>query len=44
LLIVPSVVTGGRDTNVVVNPDHPHATRIAIGTEQPVHLDPRFFG
>jgi RES domain-containing protein len=31
LLIVPAVVTGGRDANVVVNPDHPHAARIAVG-------------
>ncbi len=26
LLFVPSVVTAGRDTNVVVNPDHPYAS------------------
>jgi len=43
LLIVPSVVTGGRDTNVVVNPDHPDATRISVGPETPVALDPRLF-
>ena len=44
LLIVPSVVTGGRDTNVVVNPDHPEAARILVGPEKPVTLDPRLFG
>lgn len=43
LLIVPSVVTGGRDTNVVVNPDHPDAARISVGPETPVTLDPRLF-
>ena len=43
LLIVPAVVTGGRDTNVVVNPEHPDAARIAIGPELPVTLDPRLF-
>ncbi len=43
LLIVPSVVTGGRDTNVVVNPDHPDAERISVGPETPVTLDPRLF-
>ena len=44
LLFVPSVVTGGRDTNAVVNPDHPDAARIAVGPEAPVALDPRLFG
>lgn len=44
LLIVPSVVTGGRDTNVVVNPDHPDAARISVGAELKVTLDARLFG
>lgn len=44
LLIVPSVVTGGRDTNVVVNPNHPDAARISIGPETPVTFDRRLFG
>jgi RES domain-containing protein len=44
LLIVPSVVTAGRDTNVVVNPEHADAARISVGPETPVDLDPRFFG
>lgn len=44
LLFVPSVVTAGRDTNVVVNPDHPDAARISVGAETPVALDPRLFG
>jgi RES domain-containing protein len=44
LLFVPSVVTAGRDMNVVVNPDHPDATRIAVGPETPVALDRRLFG
>lgn len=44
LLLVPSVVTGGLDTNVVVNPDHPDATLIEVGHEAPVRLDPRLFG
>jgi RES domain-containing protein len=43
LLFVPSVVTAGRDTNVVVNPGHPDAARISIGPETPVALDPRLF-
>jgi RES domain-containing protein len=44
LLVVPSVVTGGRDTNVVVDPAHPDAAHISAGPETPVALDPRFFG
>lgn len=44
LLIVPSVVTAGRDTNVVVNPDHPDAGRIKVGPETAVSLDRRLFG
>lgn len=44
LLLVPSVVTAGLDTNVVVNPDHPDAAHIEVGEEAPVSLDPRLFG
>jgi RES domain-containing protein len=44
LLFVPSVVTGGLDVNVVVNPDHPDAARIEIGDENAVRLDTRLFG
>lgn len=43
LLIVPSVVTGGRDMNIVVNPDHSDAARISVGPETPVTLDSRLF-
>jgi RES domain-containing protein len=44
LLIVPSVVTGGRDINVVVNPGHPDAARISVGPETPAKFDWRLFG
>jgi RES domain-containing protein len=44
LLVVPSVVTAGRDANVIVNPDHPDAARISVGAETPVALDRRLFG
>ncbi len=44
LLFVPAVVTAGRDTNAVVNPAHPDATRIVVGPETAVALDPRLFG
>ncbi len=43
LLIVPSVVTGGSDLNVVVNPDHPDSARISVGPERAVALDKRLF-
>jgi RES domain-containing protein len=44
LLLVPSAVTAGRDTNVVVNPDHPDAVRILVGPETELGLDRRLFG
>jgi RES domain-containing protein len=44
LLITPSVVTAGRDTNVVVNPGHPEAAHISVGPETPVRRDRRLFG
>jgi RES domain-containing protein len=44
LLIVPSVVTGGRDENVVVNPAHPDSSRVRVGAERAVRMDPRIFG
>ena len=43
LLLVPSVVTAGRDANVVVNPDHPDSMRILVGPETAVSLDRRLF-
>jgi len=43
ILFVPSVVTAGRDTNVVVNPDHPDASRILVGPETSVALNGRLF-
>ncbi len=44
LLVVPSVVTAGRDSNVVVNPEHPDANLISVGPERAVALDRRLFG
>jgi len=41
-LLVPSAVTG-IDRNLVVNPSHPGAARIAVGAEQPVRWDQRLF-
>jgi len=44
LLLVPSAITAGLDTNAIINPDHPDAARITIGPETPLTLDPRLFG
>ena len=44
LLLVPSVVTAGQDTNVVVNPNHPDSANIVVGPETPLALDRRLFG
>jgi hypothetical protein len=41
---VPSVVTAGRDSNVVVNPAHPDAARILVGPETAAAIDRRPFG
>lgn len=41
---MPSVVTAGRDTSVVVNPNHPDTVKIVVGAETPVVLDRRLFG
>jgi RES domain-containing protein len=43
LLFVPAVVTAGRDTNAVLNPAHPDATRILVGPETAVARNPRLF-
>jgi len=44
VLVVPSVITGGLDTNAIVNPDHPDAARIMVEDERTLPLDPRLFG
>ncbi len=44
LLLVPSVVTAGRDTNAIVNAEHAETARIHVGPETDVALDRRLFG
>lgn len=41
VLLVPSVVTGGRDLNAMVNPRHPLFPSMVVGPEEPVFWDPR---
>lgn len=43
VLLVPSVVSAGLDSNAVVNPLHPDAARITVSAEQPVRWDGRLF-
>lgn len=44
ILLVPSVVTNGRDTSAVINPAHPDAEKIVVEAEARVSLDVRLFG
>ena len=41
ILIVPSAVTNGMESNVLLNPDHPEFARITASQPQPVQWDPR---
>ena len=40
-LIVPSAVTAGLESNVLINPDHPEFRRITSSEPKPVQWDPR---
>jgi RES domain-containing protein len=44
VLLVPSVVTRGLDSNAMLNPRHPDFARIAVSQGQPVQWDGRLFG
>ncbi len=43
VLLVPSVITHGRERNVVINPEHPDFSQITASTPEPVDWDRRFF-
>jgi RES domain-containing protein len=43
VLRVPSVITRGRDTNLVFNPAHPQFSLITHGVAEPVYWDVRLF-
>ena len=43
VLVVPSIVTGGVETNVLFNPAHPDFGMILAGDPKPVLWDSRFF-
>ena len=42
VLMTPSVVTGGRERNVLINPRHADFIRIVAGAPEDVRWDPRF--
>lgn len=43
VLLVPSVVLQGRESNVLINPAHPEFARITAGEPEPVMWDTRLF-
>jgi RES domain-containing protein len=43
VLLAPSVVTDGREHNVLINPEHPDFSRIISGKPQELHWDRRLF-
>lgn len=43
VLLVPSAVTGGREHNVLINPEHSEFARIMAGKPQDLRWDTRFF-
>jgi RES domain-containing protein len=43
VLLVPSVVTGGRERNVLINPEHPDSRLITATRPEPVRWDRRLF-
>lgn len=43
VLVVPSVVTGGVETNILINPLHPDFDKIETSQPRPVRWDSRFF-
>ena len=43
VLRVPSVITQGREFNVVLNPEHPDFEMLQAGTPEIVHWDARLF-
>jgi RES domain-containing protein len=43
VLLVPSVVTRGRERNLLLNPDHPSFHQISTSKPQPVDWDERLF-
>jgi len=43
ILRVPSVITNGRENNIVFNPAHPEFALVKAGDPEPVHWDARLF-
>lgn len=43
VLQVPSVITEGREQNILINPLHPSFSSISAGTPEEIHWDTRLF-
>jgi len=43
ILRVPSVITEGRENNILVNPLHPQFSKITVTTPEDIHWDIRLF-
>ncbi len=43
ILRVPGVITGGRESNLLINPLHPQFRLISAGAPEPVYWDRRLF-
>lgn len=43
LLLVPSLVSGGLERNVLINPAHPDRSQIVVSNPRDVHWDRRLF-
>jgi len=44
VLLVPSVITEGRENNVLINPLHPQFSKISVSEAEHIHWDSRLFG
>jgi RES domain-containing protein len=43
VLRAPSVITEGRENNILINPLHPHFSKISVSEPEHIHWDSRLF-
>jgi RES domain-containing protein len=44
VLVVPSIVTGGVESNIIINQQHPQFALLEASVPKKVEWDPRLFG
>jgi RES domain-containing protein len=44
VLVVPSIVTGGVESNIIINQQHPQFSLLEASVPKTVGWDPRLFG